>query len=130
MNALRRAPSAGRRAIAGLIGLALVIGIVVVFSGTLTRSTDIETLAEEVRAETARVEAQVVEGEHELEYVASDAFIEWRARAVGFGEPREQPFMLPENAPSPEPIVPIGPQAGRARTMAPFDAWMELLFGA
>lgn len=130
MNALHRAPSTGKRVVAGLLGLALVVAIVVVFSGTLTRSTDIEAQAEQVRAETARIAAQVEEGERELEFVTSDDFIDWRARAVGFGEKDEQPFTLADDAPSPQPIVPIGPQEGRAAAKAPFDAWMELLFGA
>ena len=36
---------------------------------------------------------------------------------------------LPEDAPAPGPITPIGP-LDEAVQMAPFDAWMELLFGA
>jgi hypothetical protein len=38
--------------------------------------------------------------------------------------------MLPENAPSPEPILPLGGSAEEGRPRAPIDAWLELLFGA
>ena len=130
MSVVNQSPSIGRRAVVGMVGLAVIVGIVVVFSGALTRSTDIEARAEEMRAETARIEAQVLEGERELEYVESKDFFEWEARAIGFGEEDEQPFVLPPDAPPPPPIVPIGPQLDEAAAMAPFDAWMELLFGA
>ena len=130
MSTLRQAPSAGRRALAGLIGLAVLVGVVVVFSGTLTRSTDTEAQAEQMRAETARIAEQVEAGELELEFVETPDFVDWQARAIGFGQKGEQPFTLPEGAPSPRPIVPIGPQSDGQQTKAPIDAWMELLFGA
>jgi len=130
MSSLRQAPLFGRRALAIAAGLLLVAGIVVVFSGTLTRSTDIEAQAEQARAERDLAAAEVAAGELELKFIESEDFIQWQARALGLGEKDEQPFTLPEDAPPPEPIVPIGPQDPGYQPMAPFEAWMELLFGA
>lgn len=130
MSLLRTVPSVGGRVLLAVVALTLVIGIVVVFSGTLTRSTDMEARAEQARAERDRAQAAVEAGELELQFVRSDEFVLWQARALGMGEKGEQPFELPEDAPSPAPIVPIGPQDEGPRPMAPFDAWMELLFGA
>ena len=123
-------PAIGGRALAIVLGLALVVGVLVVFSGTLTRSTDAEAAEAQARAERDLMAAEVAAGRLELDYVRSDEFIEWQARAYGLGTADEQLFRLPEDAPSPEPVVPIGPLEDTAPAKAPFDAWMELLFGA
>ena len=131
MSSLRQAPLLGRRALAAVAGLALVIGLVIVFSGSLTRSTDIEAQAEQARAEVAARELELAAGEAEQEFFETDVFIRWQARTLGFGQKSqgETLFALPEDAPAPGPITPIGP-LDEAVQMAPFDAWMELLFGA
>ena len=129
MSALRRAPTVGRRALLLVITIAVVVGVVVVLSGSLTRSTDVEAQAERARAEIAEIEQLYEAGQRELRFVATEEFIRWQARVYGFGEPGERPFSL-DDAPSPKPIVPIGPQDDGAEARAPFDAWMELLFGA
>ncbi len=129
MSSLRQAPVIGRRALLLLAGLLLLAAIVIVFGGALTRSTDVETRAEQARAEFARVEEAVHAGEHELAFIETDAFFDWQGRAYGFGESNERPFVL-EDAPPPAPITPIGPQDATGEQAAPFDAWMELLFGA
>ena len=110
-------------------GLALAVGLLVVFSGALTRSTDIESRAEAARAEVELSQQQLEETQAEQEFIKTQEFILWQARVNGYGEPDETRFGLPDDAPSPAPIVPIGPQDEDA-PMAPFDAWMELLFGA
>ena len=130
MNALRHAPLAGRRALAVLAALALVGGIVLVFSGTLTRSTDVEAQAAQAQAVVAELEARREAGERELEFVQSDDFVRWQARVQGLGQEGERPFALEPGAPSPEPIVPIGPQDDAPQALPPLEAWMELLFGA
>ncbi len=129
MSSLRQAPLIGRRALAAVMALALVVGLVVVFSGSLTRSTDTESRAEEARAELAARQRELAETEAEQEFIKSRQFILWQARVNGWGKPGEIPFALPDDAPDPAPIAPIGPQ-DQAQPMAPFDAWMELLFGA
>ena len=128
MSSLRQAPVIGRRALAVVVTLAIGVGLVVVFSGSLTRSTDIETQAEEARAEVAFHAYQLAETQAEQAFVNTREFILWQARVNGFGEAGEVRFALPEGAPTPAPITPIGPRDA-AEPMAPFDAWMELLFG-
>ena len=131
MSAIRQAPLIGRRALAFVVGLALVVGLVIVFSGSLTRSTDIEARAERARAEVASRELELAAGEAELEFFQTDEFIRWQARSLGFGQKSqgETRFALPEDAPGPEPVTPIGPLDEDA-ALAPFEAWMEMLFGA
>ena len=129
MSALRRAPTVGRRAFLLVVAVAVVVGVVIVLSGSLTRSTDVEAQADRARAEIAEIEQLHEEGEKELRFVETEDFIRWQATIYGLGEPGERRFVL-EDAPSPEPIVPIGPQDEAGDAMAPFDAWMELLFGA
>jgi hypothetical protein len=66
----------------------------------------------------------------ELEFIESDRFVEQQARAAGFGRPGEQAFSLPEDAPPPPRIVPLGETGRRDLPTTPFDEWMGLLFGA
>ena len=132
MSALRQAPLLGRRVLSVVLALAVVVGLIVIFSGSLTRSTDIEARADQARAEVAARELELAAGEAELEFFGNKDFIRWQARVHGFGEKAEGEtrFTLPVDAPSPVPITPIGPQDTGAQATAPFDAWMELLFGA
>ena len=129
MSSLRQAPLNGRRALAVVLGLAIVVGLVVVFSGSLTRSTDTESRAEEARAERDARQRELAETEAERAFIETEAFIRWQARVNGWGKPDETFFSLPDDAPEPAPITPIGP-LDEAQPMAPFEAWMELLFGA
>ena len=130
MTALRRTSIHGRRALWALLGLAIMVGLLIVFSGALTRTTDIETRADRARAEIAALELRAAAAEAEVTFIGTDEFILQQARSVGFGEPGEIAFALQAGAPSPEPIEPIGPHQAVSTTKAPFDAWMELLFGA
>jgi hypothetical protein len=132
MSALRQAPLFGRRALLAVVALAIIVGLIVLFSGSLTRSTDIGARADEARAEVAARELELAAGTAELEFFKTKDFIRWQARVHGFGEKSEGEtlFTLPDDAPLPEPVTPIGPQDPGAQASAPFDAWMELLFGA
>ncbi len=131
MSAIRQAPFFGRRALAVAAILAVATALVVLFSGSLDRSTDVESRAEQARVEVAALELELAEGEAEQALFETEEFVRWQARALGFGQKSqgEKLFVLPEDAPTPEPITPIGPLDVEER-MAPFDAWMELLFGA
>jgi len=129
MTSLRQTSVHGRRALRLVVGLVIVIGLIVVFAGTLTRSTDIETRAERARAEIAALEDRAAAGRAEVAFFGSDHFIRQQARALGFGEKGEVPFALSEGAPSPEPIEPIGPREVGGPAKAPLEAWVELLFG-
>jgi cell division protein FtsB len=129
MSSLRQAPLIGRRALVVVLALVLVGGLVVVFSGSLTRSTDTESRAEAARAQVEAQQIELEQTEAEQAFMQTEEFVLWQARANGFGKPGEVRFALPDDAPPPEPITPIGPQAA-SEPLAPFDAWMELLFGA
>lgn len=129
MSSFRQAPLIGRRALAVVIGLALVVGLVVVFSGSLTRSTDTGSRAEAAEADVQARTLVLEETKAEREFIETPEFARWQGRALGYGEPGEIRFALPDDAPSPAPIPPIGPQEA-TEPMTPFDAWMELLFGA
>ena len=129
MSVLRRAPALGRRALFVALGLLVTLAIVVAFSGNLSRSTDAEAQAERARATLAAIQDAHRASEDELAFVQTPEFVRWQARAYGMGDPGERPFRLEPGAPTPAPIMPIGPQDAGPRTLSPFDAWMELLFG-
>jgi hypothetical protein len=125
-----RRPLPRRNAATTLLGLFVAVGLLLVFSGTLTRSTDIEAKAATARAEKAALQTLVESGRAELEFVETEAFVQQMARSIGMGDAGEQPFALDAAAPSPQPIIPLGSQDDRGVETAPFEAWMELLFGA
>ena len=130
MTAPRQGTLQGRRAAAIVFGLFVAVGLIVVFGGTLTRSTDIEAQAAQARAANAALEAQVAAGKAELLFLESDAFVLQQARALGLGAEGERRFTLPDDAPPPDSITPLGGGDDDGPAVAPFDAWMELLFGA
>ena len=129
MSASRQAPFSGRRALLAFGGVAVAIALIVIFSGTLTRSTDVGAQADLARQEIETLRAVQEAGDAELAFVETEAFIQQEARSYGFGQPEEILFSL-EDAPSPAPIVPIGPRDDGPAAKAPFEAWMELLFEA
>ncbi len=129
MTSSRRGPLQGRRAAALVFGLFVAAGLVLVFGGTISRSNDIEARAERLRAENLALEARVAAGDLEFELVGTDEFIAWQARAYGTGAKGETIIVPPNDAPSPEPIVPLGAGKADDRARAPLDAWLELLFG-
>lgn len=130
MSILRSGFLERRGAAAIVFGLFVAGGIVFVFAGTLARATELEQEAARARAEVAALEERLAAGKAEVEFLRSDRFLEQQARIVGYGERGEQPFRLPEDAPPPEPIVPLGSRADRSVASAPLEAWLELLFGA
>ena len=130
MDRLRRAPLHGRRAAVAVLGLFVVLGLVLVFGGSLARSTEIEAEATRLLAETEMLKALETAGQAELDFYETPAFIRWQARAHGYGDVGERLIPLPANAPSPEPIVPLGSGVGEVRARTPMDAWLDLLFGA
>lgn len=130
MNLLRRGPFERRSAAGVVLVLFVAVGLVLVFGGTLTRSTDIAAEAAKIQADVDLLNARAEAGRAELEFLETDAFVEQVARQIGMGEPDEQPFALGSGAPSPRPIVALGAAERNGQAAAPFDAWMELLFGA
>jgi hypothetical protein len=130
MDDLRRAPFHGRRAAAAVFGLFVVFGLVLVFGGSLARSTEIEAEATRLLAKTQALQALVTAGEAEIAFYETDDFTRWQARAHGFGDLGERLIQLPANAPTPEPIVPLGGGVDAVPARTPMDAWLNLLFGA
>jgi cell division protein FtsB len=130
MTFLRRGPFERRGAVSLMFGLFVALTLVLIFSGTLTRSTDIEAEAQKARAEVAELEARFEAGNAEVEFLETDEFVEQFARSISMGERGEKPFALEPGAPSPKPIIPLGSEASGSVAKAPFEAWMELLFGA
>ncbi len=129
MSSIHRGLLQGRRAAALVLGLFVVASLVLVFAGTSTRSTTIEAEAERLRAENRLLQERVAEGDRELAIYQTDAGKLWQARVLGYGEEGEKRIVLPANAPSPEPIVPLGARGNDEPPQAPLDAWLELLFG-
>lgn len=130
MSHRRRGPFERRSAASIVFGLFVAGGLVLLFTGTLARSTNLEAQAQVARQEIAALEARVAAGNAEVEFVKSEAFIEQYARTIGYGEKNETVFLLQEDAPPPPPITPIGSASRAGLPAAPFDAWMALLFGA
>lgn len=125
-------PVGGRRAAVVVFGLFVAIGLVIVFAGALSRSAQSEAEAARLRLEVSALQTAVAAVEAEIAFIESEEFVRQQARREGMGDrdANERPFELPGNAPSPEPIEPIGGSSPAAAKRAPFDAWMELLFGA
>lgn len=129
MSFLQRGPFERRGAAAVVFILFIATGVILVFTGTLTRATDIEAEAERIRAEVALLQARVEAGGAEVSFLETEAFVQQVARSIGWGKRGETAFRLPAGAPSPPPIVPLGSETSGVVSVAPFDAWMELLFG-
>jgi cell division protein FtsB len=119
-----------RGAAALVLGLFVAVGLIVIFAGTLTRATELEQLAAVQRASVAAMQEQLDAAQAEVQFLESDELVEQHARALGLGYRGERAFQLPADAPSPEPIVPLGSDTAEVRVAAPLDAWLDLLFGA
>lgn len=118
-----------RGAAALVLGLFVAGGLVIIFAGTLARATELEEQAAIVRAETAALEERLAAGVEEVASLKERELLAQEARAIRWGEEGEIPFSLPGDAPSPEPIVPLGSESSGTAPVAPLDAWLELLFG-
>jgi cell division protein FtsB len=129
MTSFSRRNLEGRSVAALLIGLIVVGALALVFAGTLTRSTTLEARVAEASAEVTALQARVDAGDAEVRFTESDAFVRQYARSIGYGERSEIAFSLRNGSPSPPAILPIGEAAGSGPPPAPFDAWLDLLFG-
>lgn len=125
----RRGPFERRGAVI-LLGLFAAAWLAFIFAGAMARASDLDARLTDARAETAALDAQVEAGYAEIEFIKSDTYIEQAARGLGFGEPGEQSFKLPEDAPAAQPIPLLGSAESGGPPRTPLDAWIELLFGA
>jgi cell division protein FtsB len=119
-----------RGAAAIVFGLFVAGGVVFVFAGSLARATELEAQAAQARAEVTALEARVAAGRAEVAFLEEDAFVDQQARANGYGEQGEQRFRLPDEAPSPPAIMPLGTSDDDASGTSPLEAWLQLLFGS
>ena len=77
----------------------------------------------------AQLRAQVAQGRAEIDFIKSDLFLQFQARAVGMGAIGESAFALEPNAPSPPPLIPLGDDRPQTETTTPLEDWLHLLFG-
>jgi hypothetical protein len=111
-----------------------IVGVWLVFVfaralGDVDRATDKQHA---INAEAATLQQRLDADHRELLLVQTDAFQQLQARAYGLGAPGEVVFSLPQDAPSPPPIVPLGAdraQQSSSETVTPLDAWLKILFG-
>jgi type II secretory pathway pseudopilin PulG len=118
-----------------LVGLAIVaVWLVFVFAralGDVDRATARhQTVANEATTLQTRLDAD----RRELALVQTDAFQRLQARAYGLGAPGEVVFSLPQDAPPPPAIAPLGGGQTAAASAddegTPLDAWLRLIFGS
>jgi hypothetical protein len=123
----RLRPGRGQLAIVALV----IVGfwLVVVFGQALTELNSATAREAAASAEGTTLQQRLDADRRELEIVQTDAFQGILARAYGLGAPGEIAFSLDANAPSPEPITPLGSVPGPAQQETPLDAWLQLLFG-
>ena len=93
-----------------MIAGAAVVGVwlVVVFTGILSRAEELEASEQVERAQVADLAMHAELADREIEFVRSDDFVEQAARGEGFGLEGERRFRLPEDAPAPPTIRPLG----------------------
>jgi hypothetical protein len=127
-----RAPFCLRRLHFVLLGIAIVaVWLVFVFAralGDLDRAT---ARQQSIAAEAVTLETRLDADHRELALVQTDAFQRLQARAYGMGGPGEIVFALPQDAPAPPQVTPLGgpvPAAADEST-TPLDAWLYILFG-
>jgi hypothetical protein len=93
-----------------MVAGAAVVGVwlVIVFAGILARADELDATQ---RAEQADFESLTVHAEladREIDFIETDQFVRQAARAEGYGAEGERRFRLPDDAPPPPTITPLG----------------------
>jgi hypothetical protein len=121
-----------RRRVAGLLGAALAIWIVIVFARQVGEASAASARAEQMAVDNAALAKAVTAYERELEMIQRQRFIEQQARAYGVGTRKEIAFTLDPQAPALAGDAPgsasvrLGAESAR---VSPLDRWLTLLFG-
>ena len=130
-----------RRVHLAVIGIAIVaVWLVLVFARALGDVDRATARQQGVAAAAATLQAQLDADKREQQIVQTDGFQRLQARAYGMGAPGEVVFTLPQDAPSPAPITPLGGSTGATSLPGgsgasadapsrPLDAWLRLIFG-
>ena len=112
-----------RRLHALLIAIAIVaIWLVFVFARALGDVDHATARKQSIAAEAATLQARLDADHREQLIVQTDAFQAMQARAYGLGAPGEIVFSLPQDAPSPAPITPLGATTTTAAATAGYAA--------
>ncbi|HET7829431.1 MAG TPA: septum formation initiator family protein [Candidatus Limnocylindrales bacterium] len=127
-------PVAGltRRRIALLIAALVAAWVIVLFARQVGEASEASTRADAMRAQNEVLAANVAALEQELALIQRQAYIEQQAREYRLGAPREQPFILADDAP---PLASDAPGTAATRLGAeasaatPLESWLDLLFG-
>ena len=121
-----------RRRAAWALWAIVALWIVWVFARQVGDASAATARADQIRSDNQALAAQVDALTAERELIQKQAYIEQQARAYGLGTPRERPFSLPLDAPTPGPDAP-GSAAARlgaqAAPVSPLDGWLSVLFG-
>jgi cell division protein FtsB len=121
-----------RRRAGYFLGALLACWVLVVFARQISEAAAASDRADSLDAGNQQLAAQVAGLEAELELIRKQEFIAIEARKYGFGEGRELPFQLADDAP------PLAPDAAGSASVklgaipvarSPLDAWLEVLFG-
>ena len=93
-----------------MVAGAVLVGIwlVIVFTGILSRADELEASEQLERAQVEDLATHADLAQREIEFVATDDFVQQAARGEGFGKEVERRFRLPDEAPPPPTIRPLG----------------------
>ena len=121
-----------RRRLAGIIGAALAIWIVVVFARQVGAASAASARVEQMATDNAAMSRDVEALARELDLIQRQQFIEQEARAHRLGTSKEIAFTLAEDAP---PLPDDAPGSASVRLgaevthLSPLERWLTLLFG-
>jgi cell division protein FtsB len=127
-------PIAGitRRRLAGLIGAALAVWIVVVFARQVGEAQAAASRAEQLATDNVAQSVEVAGLARELDQIQRPRYIEQQARGYRLGGAKEVPFTLAPHAPALADDAPgsasVRLGAERSR-VTPLERWLTLLFG-
>jgi hypothetical protein len=121
-----------RRRLAGIIGAALAVWIVVVFARQVGEASAASARVEQMAVDNATMSNDVEALARELDLIQRQQFIQQEARAHRLGTSKETAFTLAEDAP---PLPDDAPGSASVRLgaeavhVSPLEHWLTLLFG-
>jgi hypothetical protein len=125
-------PSLSRRRVVTAAGLLLAGVLTISFVRQVGEATAASDRAEQLRVANAALRDDVARLQQDLGHVQDLRFIQLEGRAFGLGGEGEVPFALAAGAPPLDASAPgsAAVRLGSAPRRNPFDAWLEVLFGA